>query len=132
MHATGGQPGAAPCAQGMADYALAPAGGRVTEHSALAHGAHAPVGYHLTRLAADAARAVPLLRRLVPRTPVHPRADDVRGPGAALGCACVCLCIAGVACQRNVISHRMFSWTIALCGDTNLSLAVIEDVRMRH
>ena len=65
--------------QGMADYALAAGGGQVTAHSPLAHGSHAPATYHLTRLAAEALRKLPLLGRLVPRTPVHPKADEV-GP----------------------------------------------------
>lgn len=62
----------------MADYALAAGGGQVTAHSPLAHGSHAPATYHLTRLAAEVLRKLPLLGRLVPRTPVHPKADEVR------------------------------------------------------
>ena len=64
----------------MADYALAAGGGQVTAHSPLAHGSHAPATHHLTRLAAEALRKLPLLGRLVPRTPVHPKADEVGAP----------------------------------------------------
>ncbi len=67
--------------QGLSDYALAAGGGQVTAHSPLAHGSHAPVSYHLRRLAAEALRSLPLLRLLVPRTPVHPAANEVRDAG---------------------------------------------------
>ena len=81
----------------MADYALAAGGGQVTAHSPLAHGSHAPAAYHLTRLAAEALRKLPLLGRLVPRTPVHPKADEV---GA---CALICkLCHARAPQGRRV------------------------------
>ncbi|KAK9824822.1 hypothetical protein WJX81_001966 [Elliptochloris bilobata] len=69
---------------GMADYAMAAGGGRVTAHSPLAYGSHAPATYHLRRLAADALQKLPLLGRLVPRTPVHPHADEfLLSPGVA-------------------------------------------------
>ena len=70
----------------MADYALAAGGGQVTAHSPLAHGAHAPATYHLRRLAVEALRKLPLLGRLVPRTPVHPKADEVGAPGSLHWC----------------------------------------------